>query len=70
MLTNTDTGSWHTAAWQTIVSGIVSVGVLVLVGMGKLAPEWIGIVILPLLGIGSMVSANKKAKENGGGNGN
>ena len=67
MLTNPDTGSWHTAAWQTIISGVVSVGVLVLVGMGKLAPEWIGIVILPLLGIGSMINANKKTKDENAG---
>ena len=63
MFKDLKTGEDHTAKWQTIISGIISLVVLVLVGLGRLDPMFVGILVLPLLGIGSMASKNKKEKE-------
>lgn len=56
------TGELHTATILTIITGLLSLGVLVGVILGRMPYEALFTLVLPLLGYGSMASKNKKEK--------
>lgn len=62
------TQQYHSATLLTVICGILAVGILIGVLMGKLAPEYLSMFILPIIGWGSMAWKNKNGNS-GSGNG-
>jgi len=56
---NPKTGERHTAFWVTIMSGLVTVACIVGVSFGKLPPETLGAIVVPIIGLWTMAGRNK-----------
>jgi len=59
------TGEIHTATLLTGICGVIAVGVLVGVILGRLPYEALTTFVLPLIGWGSMKHKNKKGEQDG-----
>jgi Na+/citrate or Na+/malate symporter len=57
------TQQYHSATLLTIICGILAVGVLIGVIMGKLAAEYLAMFVLPIIGWGSMAWKNKNGEQ-------
>lgn len=57
------TGKYHSGAPITIMCGVLGLAVIIGVILGKIGPEWLASIIVPIIGWGSMAFKNKK--ENG-----